>query len=125
MAWTRSRTVRWMWIFLLLQCALLGGCLVLEIQSTGGESATISHVMRQLWASSDGPWIVLIVSHMIGMPVWFLVGHWFGAGKETYQALRDKPSSTAGILVRSEDHAVEEYEDMLRQKKIAGSGPRE
>jgi len=118
MSWTRSRTVRWMWIFALLQFALLGGCLVLEVQSTSGESATISHVMRQLWASPDGPWIVFIVSHLVACPVWFLVGHWFAAGKETYQALRDG----AGKRDVSPNPPVTKAE--YEQQRIAESRPR-
>ena len=50
------------------------------------DQATISELMRLVWAHQ--PWIILIVSHTLAAPFWFLMGHFFAAPKEEYARLR-------------------------------------
>lgn len=51
-----------------------------------GDQATISELMRLLWANQ--PWVVLLVSHVLAAPLWFLAGHFFAAPKDEYARLR-------------------------------------
>jgi hypothetical protein len=72
-------------------------------------------ISETVWAAiHDNPIIVFVVG--------ILNGHWFWQRKPKpcqVCATREK-----GVLVRSEDHAVDEYADMLEQKRIAESRPR-
>jgi len=67
---------------------IVGGALYVEsigVRSPEGGD-TISELMRAVWAHE--PWIVLMASHLIAAPVWFFVGHWFGAPKSEYERIR-------------------------------------
>lgn len=66
---------------------LLVGAFALELFGVSqNDHATISELFRLVWAHQ--PWIVLIVSHVIAAPFWFLCGHFFAAPADEYARLR-------------------------------------
>lgn len=83
----RGRTVRLMGLALVLQLALFGYLLFVELTAVkAGGNSTISEIMWTLWATQ--PWIVFIVSHTVAAPFWFLSGHFFGQARSVYEAVR-------------------------------------
>lgn len=51
----------------------------------GGHS-TISEMVWLVWAKQ--PWIVLLVSHILAAPFWYLAGHFTAQSQETYDRIR-------------------------------------
>lgn len=51
----------------------------------GGHS-TISELIWLIWAKQ--PWVVLLITHVLAAPFWFLAGHFFAAPSETYDRIR-------------------------------------
>lgn len=92
----RARTVKYLAIFLGFQFLALLGLLAIELNAVhqGGES-TISEVLWQLWATQ--PWIVLVVSHTIAGPAWFLCGHFFAAPRGHYDEIRRRSRSAGHV----------------------------
>jgi hypothetical protein len=89
MMWTRAKTVRFMIAFAILGLALGGACVVVDvIAAKSGESATFSHVFREVWVAEPG--VILVVLLMIAFAAGALTSHFFWAGKATYTAIRDK-----------------------------------
>jgi hypothetical protein len=122
MAWARSKTIRWMIVFAIAFGGLVTGVIVVDIMAAqSGESATISHVIRMVWVNE--PWTILLVTNLVAYLQGFFTAHFVAAGKATYQAIREE-SNGVRVLVASEDHAVEQFEERLAQKRIAESRPR-
>lgn len=64
--------------------------------------ATFSEALRVLWAHQ--PWVVFLATHLAAAVWWFLCGHWFGAPKSHYDALRaqgERQRERAGELLRA------------------------
>lgn len=53
--------------------------------AVGGHS-TISELVWQAWANQPGA--ILIVSHMLAAPFWYLLGHLFWQSRDTYDRIR-------------------------------------
>jgi hypothetical protein len=70
--------------------ALLGvGVLVLAIELHGAaahDQASISELLWLLWARQ--PWVVLLATHLVAGPAWFLAGHFFAQSRSVYERIR-------------------------------------
>lgn len=53
--------------------------------AVGGHS-TISELVWLVWA--DQPWVVLLLSHLLAAPFWFLCGHFFAQSSDVYDRIR-------------------------------------
>lgn len=61
--------------------------LFVELQAVAqGGHSTISELVWLVWATQ--PWVVLIVSHVMAAPFWFLCGHFFAQARDVYDAIR-------------------------------------
>lgn len=77
--------------FLLLLAALF-----VELVAIGsGGNATISDAFWRLW--DEQPWVVLLVSHLLLGPCWFLAGHFFAQSKVVYEAIRCRVDLDAAL----------------------------
>jgi hypothetical protein len=69
--------------------AFLVGVFLLYVELTGASSggyASISELMWAVWAHQ--PWIVLLVTHLVAAPTWFLLGHFAAQSEGVYEEIR-------------------------------------
>lgn len=84
-------TIRGIVIFVAAGAVSLLWLLYVELGAIGSPGATISELVWVVWAHQ--PWVIFIVSHTIAAPVWFILGHFLAAPKETYNRIRDSRQS--------------------------------
>lgn len=100
----QKRTVRGLALLGLGGFALLVGALVLEIVAVkSGGNSTISEALWSLWASQ--PWVILIASHALLGPAWYLAGHFTAQSAVVYEAIRRGINLDAALLLASESLA--------------------
>lgn len=94
---------------------LLVAALVLELLAVrDGGAATISEALWRLWATQ--PWVVLLSTHAVAGPAWFLQGHFFGQSRAVYDALRAGIDPAAAVELAIEARAA------LRMQTRQGNG---
>lgn len=84
----QKKTVRGLVIAAIVAFGVLLWLLMVEMQAVGNEGATISELVWVVWAHQPG--VLLIVSHTIAAPFWFLMGHFFWQSKNVYDELRKR-----------------------------------
>ena len=70
----------------LMSLAVCVGLVVEGMAVSSGGNSTISELVWLAWASQPGA--VLIVSHMLAAPFWYLCGHFFWQSQKVYDAIR-------------------------------------
>jgi hypothetical protein len=74
--------------------AVLVGVVMLVLLAVEGHAvvvhghSTISELIWVVWGTQ--PWVILLGSHMVAAPVWFLAGHFFAQSREVYARIREK-----------------------------------
>jgi hypothetical protein len=83
----QARTARGCALIALALLLVGFGALYLELTAaaSGGHS-TISELFWLVWARQ--PWVLLIVSHLVAMPTWFLLGHFTAQASSFMDAVR-------------------------------------
>jgi hypothetical protein len=83
----QKRTARGLAVLGIGGLLLAAGALVLELLAVqSGGNATISEALWRVWA--DQPWIVLVATHSVAGPAWWLFGHFTGQSRVVYDAIR-------------------------------------
>ena len=85
---------------------------ILAVKSGG--NSTISEALWRLWA--EQPWVILIASHALLGPAWYLAGHFTSQSATVYEAIRRGINLDAALLLASE--ALASY----RLAKTTGNG---
>jgi len=66
---------------------LIAFLIVVELHAVAvGGHSTISELVWLVWARQ--PWIVLLISHVLAAPFWYLAGHFTAQSQETYDRIR-------------------------------------